>query len=342
MGQSKETSVRSFLFLLLSINILMSCTEPQIDRTIDADPVKVEVQRLDQAMFSDLPSHEKLPQLQKEFPGFFPLYFKDVLQLGEPSDSLATFYLERFSTDPEWIFAQSQVDSILPDAADLNKGFSEAFGRYSSLFPERGVPSVYLMNSGFNYGVYPIPSKNVLAIGAEFYLGKENEMIERLPYELFPAYLKEQMNPEQIFPNAMKGWVLVNHREPEAKQDLLGLMVTYGKIMYALHLCIPDIEEHRQFAYTPQQYDWCVKNEAEIWKVIVKEDILFTTDKKTLTDWVGRGPFTQGFSEESPAELAYFMGKQIVKDYMADHDEISVQELMLVPAETILRSYTPD
>ena len=79
-----------------------------------------------------------------------------------------------------------------------------------------------------------------------------------------------------------------------------------------------------------------------VWKTIVDQDILFTTDKKILSDWIGRGPFTQGFSEESPAELAYFMGKQMVKDFMKENPELRVEELMEIPAEAILREYTPN
>ncbi|NNK79920.1 MAG: hypothetical protein HKO93_00355 [Flavobacteriales bacterium] len=280
--------------------------------------------------------------MRESYPTFYPMYFRDILQLGSLDDSMAVVNLEKFNTDPEWTFAQSQIDSVFRNNDELRNGFRSAFGRYKSVFPKRSTPDIYIMNSGFNYGIYPIPQLSVLGIGAEFYLGKENTMIKRLPNELFPAYMREQMVPEQLLPNALKGWIILNHNDSENRKDLLGLIISYGKIMYALHLCIPDIPEHRHFAYTASQLAWCQENEEQIWKVLVEQDILFSNDKDVLMDWVGRGPFTQGFSEESPAELAYFMGKQMVQDFMKENPEVSVEQLMEVPAETVLKDYTPD
>ncbi len=342
MGQRKQLSLVKYLFLLLSINMFFSCSESSIDREVAPIDIEIDLLRLDQAVFAEGKIEARHKELVEFYPDFYPTYYGDILQLGDVGDSMAPSFLNRYVTDPEWVFAQSQIDSVFSDTELLHSQFSDAFGRHAALFNGRISPDVYIMNSGYNYGVYPIPPKAILAIGAEFYLGAESEMIQRLPYEMFPEYLKKQMNPEQLFPNAMKGWLILNHREKGAKKDLLGLMVTYGKIMYTLHLCIPEVPEHTHFAYTEAEFNWCKENEGQIWKVIVKEDILFSTNKKTLTDWVGRGPFTQGFSEDSPAELAYFIGKQMVKDYMREHPEISVVELMDIPAETVLKSYRPN
>jgi hypothetical protein len=341
MGQRKQLSGSYCLVLLGFILLMTSCSEPTIDRQVEPVLVDLELVRLDQELFQSEPVGEKHERLRETYPKFYSQYFRDILLLGPLDDSLATGNLQKFIEDPEWKYAQGQIDSVFASSQLLKEGFESAFSRYQAIYPTKKVPKVFIMNSGFNYGVYPIPPLDVLGVGAEFYLGSQNPMIKRLPNEMFPAYLREQMNPEQLLPNAMKGWLILTHREPEAKKDLLGLMVTYGKIMYTLHLCMPEVPEHRHFAYSQSELEWCKANEELIWKVIIDQDILFTTDRKTLTDWIGRGPFTQGFSENSPAELAYFMGKQMVKDYMREHPEVSVEQLMEIPAEAILKAYTP-
>ncbi|NNC83416.1 MAG: hypothetical protein HKN79_07555 [Flavobacteriales bacterium] len=341
MSQRKELSLDTLCVGLSLILLLFSCSDPSIDRTVEPIEVELELVRLDLEIFKEEPLEEKHERLREQHPKFYSQYFREILLLGPLDDSLALQNLERFVQDEEWQFAQRQIDSVFTDTEEYHQQFSEAFGRYKAIFPERKVPDVYFMNSGYNYGIYPIPQLDVLGIGAEFYLGASNPMIDRLPNELFPAYLREQMIPEHLVPNAMKGWLILNHDEGGGRADLLGLMASYGKIMYALHLCIPEIEEYRHFAYSEAEWNWCVDNEQNIWKVIIDQDILFTKERKTLTDWIGRGPYTQGFSEESPAELGYFMGKQMVKDYMREHPEVTVQQLMSVPAEAILKAYTP-
>ncbi len=342
MTQRKQFSSGYWLLLILSFNMLISCADPSIDRTIEASDVSLEIFRLDRPLFEESASLEKVHfSLLKDHPEFYPIYFRDILQLGDPSDSLAIANLEQFIRYPDMVETQNQIDSVFGDFSELEKNLRMAFGRYVNIYPGKKVPTVYVMNSGFNFGVFPDAEGDYLGIGSEFFIGDDNPVVTRLPNEIFPAYIRKQMIPEQLLPSAIKGLLLTTYNEPPSKADLLNLMVTYGKIMYTLHLTIPDISEHLQFSYTPDQMEWCIAHEKDIWQAIVKQKLLYVSDRKTLTDWMGRGPNSRGFSEESPAELAYFMGKQMVKDYMAEHPEVSVEELVMVPATSILKSYSP-
>jgi hypothetical protein len=166
-------------------------------------------------------------------------------------------------------------------------------------------------------------------------------MVKRLPNEVFPAYIRTQMKPEHLLSSALKGWLIETYGEAHSEVTMLNLMATYGKIMYTLHLMIPNEPEQYHFGYTAEQLDWCRRNEELIWQTMVKEKLLYVSDRKTLTDWVGRGPFTKGFSEESPGELAYFMGKQMVKDYMKSHPEVSASDLVNIAPSEVLKSYIP-
>lgn len=322
--------------------MLSSCTEPAIDREVEVSTVALEVIRLDAPLFD---STRELSQVHAEllarYPDVYSGYFKEILQLGDPQDGAAVSSLDQFVNFPDMQETQRQIDSVFGEFPDLKTKLEKAFGRYKTIFPQKDVPRVFLLNTGFNYGVYPNVQANYLGIGSEFFIGAKNPVVTRLPNEVFPAYIRRQMIPEQLFPSAVKGWILSTYNEPPSKVDLINLMVTYGKIMYTLHLCIPDIPEYLHFSYTPEQMAWCEAHEQEIWQAIVKQKLLYVSNRKTLTDWMGRAPHSRGFSEESPAELAYFMGKQMVKDYMAEHPEVTVEELVLVPATSILKSYSP-
>ena len=342
MTQRKQFSAGFYCSIFLSFNMLFSCADPAIDRSVDAEEIALQVHRLDSPLFKtpdDLPAvHAEMLESNADF---YPIYFRDILQLGDPLDSSAVSSLGQFVQYPDMIETQNQIDSVFGDFSNLEPKLGKAFGRLKKMFPQAPIPSIYILNTGFNFGVFPDAQGAYLGIGAEFFIGAENPVIKRLPNEVFPSYIRKQMIPEQLFPSAMKGWLLTTYNEPPSKADLLNLMVTYGKIMYTLHLTIPEVPEYLHFAYSPEQMEWCKTHEQEIWQSIVKEKLLYVSDRKTLTDWMGRGPHSRGFSEESPAELAYFMGKQMVKDYMTEHPEVTVGELVMVPATAILKSYSP-
>jgi len=259
--------------------------------------------------------------------------------------------LGAMNTDTSWTFlrpfldysltqeSQGRIEEVFADFDDTENALELAFGRYQALFPEEHVPQVVTMNSVFNYGIYPMDS--VLAIGLEFYLGEKDTVIKRLPIEQFPAYLREKMNPEQLVPNAMSGWMLVHFKDKGKGMSLLDQMVYQGKIYYFSHLLLPDIPEHLLYAYSIEEMKWCRDNEFNIWQTIVKEDVLFSKDKKLIRDWIGHGPFSRGFGEQSPAPLAPFVGERMVKDYVDQHPDLSAQQLLDIDAKEILQSYKP-
>jgi hypothetical protein len=234
---------------------------------------------------------------------------------------------------------EGRIQEVFSDMGPLEGELEKAFGRYAVIFPDQSIPEVYRLNTGYNYGIYP--QGDILAFGAEFYLGTADPLTQMLPPEVFPQYAREDMNPEQLLPNLIKSLILVREQKASDDKDLLGAMVFYGKVMYLLHLCLPDVQEYLHFAYTAEEFQWCQRNEETIWSVLVTEELLFSTDRKVKTNWSVRAPFTQGFSEESPGELGWFMGKEMVKDYMAAHPEIAPADLLKVDKDQILKAYRP-
>jgi hypothetical protein len=308
---------------------------------VEASPVNLEVLRLDQLIFDcDSVDFQKLhARLKSEERNFYPDYFSEILQLGNVDAPMAHQALYGFRTYELCAEAQHQIDSVFDDTDRLKRDFESAFGRLKTLFPNRNVPQVVMMNSGYNFGV--VPTESTLAVGLEFYIGAENSLVKRLPGEKFPLYVREKMIPEQVLSNAMKGWLLVQHQDVLEKSELIDHITFYGKVMYMLHLILPEEPEHRHFAYTEAELNWCKENEFKIWTTIVSEDMTFSKDKKLIRNWTGNGPFTQGFAKESPGQLAYFMGKEMVKDYMAEHQDITMDELLEVTATEILNRYKP-
>ena len=340
MGQRKQFYVKCLIIVLGTVLFISACTSDAMDRTIEPQEIQVKVQVLDQLVFDKTKSAaERHQELLKKFPTVYPLYFNDILLLGDVSSPSAPEMLELFSQDEQWSFAQERIQVVFSDMSAIESELALALGRYKNVFPEKTIPQVYRLNTGYNYGMYP--EGDILAFGAEFYLGAEDPMVKRLPNEVFPAYARLDMTPEQLVPNMIKSLILVREQAARNDKDMLGLISYYGKVMYLLHLCIPEVPEYLHFAYSPEELAWCQKNEQMIWTTLVSEELIFETDRKILTTWTVRAPFTPGFSEESPGELGWFMGKQMVMDYMRKHPELAPADLFKIPSQEILQAYKP-
>jgi hypothetical protein len=332
--------MRKGFYLLLAIHMLMGCSEDGLDRNIDPVEVQMEMHRLDaQILAADSPESAHTELLDKH-PDFYPIYFQDVLQLGDIRSPSASEQLALFMEDPIMNDLSMAVDSLGASMeSQIRSDMEDGLGRYAAMFPEASVPDVYLMNSGFNFGIYPID--DVLGIGGEFYLGTDHPMLQGLPPDLFPQYVRNKMIPAHLVPNALRGLLLVRLQDQVPAVTLIDHMVFYGKVMYILELMLPGAEEHYQYSFSEDELFWCQENEAAIWRALVKDELLYKKDRMTLGKWLDRAPFTQGFPEESPGQLGIYMGKEMVKDYMRANPAVDIQTLVFSPSEPILDAYRP-
>ena len=100
----------------------------------------------------------------------------------------------------------------------------------------------------------------------------------------------------------------------------------------------PFAEDHFKIGFTAKEIEWCKDNETMIWARIIEEKALYSSDMNVVRGLTGPGPFTQGFPKESPAQIGYWVGWQIVRKFMDENPDVSIEELMtLGDAQSILQ-----
>lgn len=334
--------IRNYIFLAALGIVLFSCQSSPFDIDISHVNSNQRIIRLDQELFhSALDSTPELHNyLLEEFPAMYSEYFERILLLGDSRDTTSLYNLDYFVKNQVWLDVQNQIDSLFADDAQLRIEITDAFKHYKYYFPNNDIPNVYFMNTGFNYNVYP--NGNELGIGLEWYLGYENQIIQGMPPDKFPDYIKKRMDKEYLLSNLMRGQLMVEFQDCVQANKLVNQFIFFGKISYVLNALLPDEPEYVQYGYLPQELDWCYDNEFEIWKTILKEEILYSDDRKQLVRFTGEAPFTQGFPEESPGRIGFFIGKQMVKDFMDKNPEINLADLICSTNDMhILKTYKP-
>ena len=65
-----------------------------------------------------------------------------------------------------------------------------------------------------------------------------------------------------------------------------------------------------------------------MWGFLIKNKLMYSTETEVISKFTAEGPFTTGFVKESPGRTGVWIGWQIVRKYMDDNPNISLQQLM--------------
>ncbi|MFT4659884.1 MAG: hypothetical protein ACI8XB_000134 [Patiriisocius sp.] len=330
---------KASFFLILTF-FLLSCEENRYKVDTAKIPIKSEQIRFDAKLKQDNDFQDIHRSLLEEHADFYTEYFSAVLRLGDPNQPLAFENIAAFLSDPTMVEIQNEITKSFGDKTIFKEKIDDSFKRLAFFFPNEIVPNVIFYNSGFNYGVYP--TANNIGVGLDWYIGSENKLLLRLPPAQFPQYLRAKMNSNYLVSDILRGYLLVKYSDKIDGKELLNQLMYFGKIAFLMDVLLPDELEYLRYGYTESQMTWCQNNEFNIWKTLVSEDLLYSSEGKMINSFVGNAPFTKGFSDQSPGKLAFYIGKMMVEDYLDSNKNITPKQLLDIPSATILKAYRPN
>ncbi len=324
--------IKKLVFLFLPAALVSSCGG-RLDVDVSGVQVQpVRVKRMEKEMFSGVKMDSaELSKMKKEFGSLF-LSFKDnvLCPSDRPvQDCPAAF--TRFVSDADMKTACDDCVRTYPDLAWLEKELTSAEKYFRYHFPQKRLPSFYTLMSGFNYSV--MTADTMVAAGLEMYLGEKDRFYEMMQ---IPMYKRKAMNTANMLPDLVRGWMIKEFPKKDTRSDLLGEMIYQGKILYLLDALIPASPDTIKIAFSQPQLDWCRAHEKDTWGFFIKNKLLYSSEYETIAKYTTEGPFTTGFVKESPARTGVWTGWQIVRAYMNEHKEVSLEALMNADAQKIL------
>jgi uncharacterized protein YjaZ len=109
---------------------------------------------------------------------------------------------------------------------------------------------------------------------------------------------------------------------------MLDVIIGEGKKMYFTEKMLPKTSKANIIEYTPEQYQWCLENEFQIWSFFIEQDLLYSTDDLIYQRYVAPAPSSAKMPPESPGQTGVWLGWQIVTAYMAKNKNVSLAQLM--------------
>ncbi|MBL0328405.1 MAG: hypothetical protein IPP64_03060 [Bacteroidetes bacterium] len=315
----------TYLSIVLFLTIA-GCGNERLDVDLSETTVpEISMNRLEQDIFrmdtTDVAKATK--QLQAKYGRFYTTFISVILNNGGLRDSSYAFRMKSFISDFYMKKAFDETQKKYPSTDVIRQQLSEAYKYFNYHFPNRSIPQPITMISGFNYSV--VVADSTMAIGLETYLGSNNEFYKGLGV---PRYKSMFMNEENIIPDAIRQWMLIEFPNNMNKTDFLSEIVYMGKIMYLTDALLPNVPDSLKIQYSIPQMEYCKQNEFNVWSYFAAKKMLYTTDQAEIAKFTSDGPFTSALSKEAPSRIGHWMGWQLVRQYMNNNPTTSLQDLI--------------
>jgi len=312
--------------------MLSSCKkERSWDVDTTGESVDLVIHDISKRFFNDSISLDKLKQ---DYPFFF----------SNQADSI--WNATRTNSFEQNIYKQSVAQ--FGDFKKLDEQLVPVFQKYKYYFPSIQTPKVFLYSSGLQSLDYPVvysAQDKLLFIAMDGFLGEKSKLYDSIRVE---HYLRNSMYIDRV-PSAVVGAIAENIVTYSPRQQQFIDMILYeGKKLILQDALLTNTPDEYKIGYTPKQMKWAVENEGNIWTYFVEQNYVFSDDRTLKTRFINVAPFSKFNNEieqESPGRIGAWIGWQIIRKYLQENPEVTLQELLLdMDSQRILQAskYKPE
>lgn len=316
-----------YLFFLCVITFI-SCKQGN-KPNVDDIKLDIKIERFDQDLFAG--KKKNITQtdllLKKKYNAFYDDYVHRMVGDGNYSgeEILSTLYKDQAYTD-----LNHEADSVFKNMKPIEQDLTRAFKYIKYYYPKIRVPQFVSFVSGFSVQT-PIGDE-YMGIGLDMFLGKNSKFYKAIVKSV-PLYLSRRFTPDYVVPRITETFAREElFPQQDENRSLLAKMVENGKILYFMDQVLEEkVADSVKIGYTDKQLSWCKNYEGAIWAYFIENNLLFETDFQKIQMYVSEAPFTPGIGEknESAPKLGIWIGWQMVRKYMNENPNVTLQQLML-------------
>jgi gliding motility-associated lipoprotein GldB len=314
---------------ILFLTILFSCEpakeptnviEHQVIKPEEATEVMVsaEIVRLDQQLLA-MASQEDMARILTDNPVFFKQYLRGIANKPMPTDVERMF---GYYNNPGLKSFALEVQKNWGDMKQFKNDLASMFRFMQYYMKDFKEPKVYTIYSGLMEPDMSF-SDSAIVVCLDWYMGPKASQRPNIYNYMLGRYDKPY-----ILPMMALGISTKFNKNNIADETLLAEMIYYGKAHYFVERVMPDLPDSLNIGYSSNEIKSIDANLPVIWGHFIDRKILFETSRKVVEQYTGEGPFVNEISNDCPGRIGRWLGWQIVRKYMNEHPEVSLQELM--------------
>lgn len=300
------------LTLVMAIGFC-SCNGQNTNANSITTATPISINRFDKALFRLINSDDSTlrQQLINQYPQMTDILGKGILNMQSPDMPGFFDKLENFYSEPTLKSLYADAIKKYDSVTDIEQSLGNAFVWMHEMFPTMQIPALYMHVSGFNQNV--LVGDSLLSLSIDKYMGEDYPLYQ----EFFYDYQLRKMQPSQVVPDYLAGWLMSEYPFNGKENVLLDRMIYEGKIKYLVLSALPEIAPSSLFGYTDEAWEWCKNNEANIWKAIIERKHLYTPDQMTTMKYFEDVP-AQFLASDAPGYIGSWIGLQIVMQYIKE------------------------
>jgi len=315
--------------IILISTVLFSCDsakpesntiEKEVIKPQEAEEVTVlaEVIRIDKELLAAT-KKEDIERIFLKYPAFFKQYLRGIAKKPMPEDVERMF---QYYNNPGLKSFGNEVVTSWGDMHAFRSDLASTFRFMKYYLKDFKEPKVYTIYSGLMEPDMSF-SDSAIVVCLDWYMGAKASHKPNLYEYMLGRYDKPYLLPMMCLGISTK----FNKNNP-ADETLLAEMIYYGKAHYFVERVMPDLPDSLNIGYSSKELKAIDANLPVIWGHFIDRKILFETSRKVVEQYTGEGPFVNEISNDCPGRIGRWLGWQIVRKYMNEHPEVSLQELM--------------
>ncbi|MBL7827255.1 MAG: hypothetical protein JNJ57_11530 [Saprospiraceae bacterium] len=289
-------------------------------------PMDVKIIRFDKEVFAiDTNQIEiGLAQLRQKYPEMTDLFTGTLIHDQTNPSETPQQAISGFLKAPQIRKLYDTIQLVYPDLRWLEKDINHLFRHHKYYFPGKPTPKVAAVISEFAVDAFTY-GDSLCGIGLDLFLG---ENFWGYNPEIFPAYIRRQLNRDYIVIRLGKTLAQNAMGETPPGKTLLDMMLYNGKMLYVTGKLLPGTPDSLIMGYTREQMEGSLANEQAVWARLLEQKLLYSTDFDTFKKLVTPSPNAPVVFQEAPGEIGNWVGWQIVKSYMERNPETSFDTLL--------------
>lgn len=283
--------------------------------------IQIDIQRYDQDLFGmdmNQLNSEVLKLAEK-----YPTYLIDKNICTSP-ELLAM--LQNYLTDPVIKDIYQKVQQQYPNLNPFENDLQQAFSYYLIYFPNQKIPKIITIIPGIDL---QMPSvyifDEIVYVNLDMYLGTTCSHYQKLG---IPKYISERFESKYLTVDIFKKAIVYKHLPEQEPTTFIENMIIEGKKLYFTEMMLPKTPLQDIIGYSEEKYQWAENFYPNVWGYIVEQQKLFSKDDDVVRIFIEESPFTKPFGNRSPGRMGQFLGWKIVKEYMKNNPEVTLEQLM--------------
>lgn len=264
-----------------------------------------------------------------------PVIRDQMLRRAEyPDDSVFVNEMFKRFTNPGIDALLAETRRVFGDGSALEEEFRKAFRHIKYYYPDFNPPKVRTLITGLDTDLYVTDS--LIMVGLDFFLGPAATYRPKT-YD----YLLRRYDPHDIVPSCLLIYGISPRFNKTDLKDrtVLADMVAYGKSFYFAKHMLPCTPDSVLISYTTEEITGADENEDLIWARFIQDKVVFSTNIMDKKNYLGDRPVTVQVGEKCPGRIGQWVGWQIVREYMENHPDKSLPELMQMDdAQTLFKN----